>query len=377
MTLFRRKGSSKWYGEYTDSTGRRVQKSTRTTIKRDAQAILAKWQTESNNHRHGIAVAHDATIDTLLNEYIKYVGKSEKYLDASEQSIRRIIDACGMIYPRDIDRIAVETTVRQFKTPVGEPISLRTQGSYFTAIKSFTRWLVNLREALPRDPLAGIKRPNPERDRKRKRRYLLPEEWHWLSKTPNSVIYETAIATGLRASELRSITANSLQDDHIYVDGRHTKNGDPAKQYVSRDLLERLAKSLPLEIPIRTADLFRQDLQAARELWLVTKPKKKPAGFLEPTHSHETLDFHALRHTCGAWLAIAGVSIKVIQSVMRHSTITLTLDTYGHLLPGEVRDAAERLSVILSQSCARSHPIDDQFHKKGTYKESTKKRKKP
>ncbi len=55
---------------------------------------------------------------------------------------------------------------------------------------------------------------------------------------------------------------------------------------------------------------------------------------LAVNESGEGLDFHALRHTCGAWLALRGVQPKVIQSVMRHSTITLTLDTYGHLIAG-------------------------------------------
>jgi integrase len=58
--------------------------------------------------------------------------------------------------------------------------------------------------------------------------------------------------------------------------------------------------------------------------------------FLSPTnHEGETLDFHCLRHTCGAWLAMTGVHPKVVQTVMRHSAITLTMDSYGHLFPGQ------------------------------------------
>ncbi len=35
--------------------------------------------------------------------------------------------------------------------------------------------------------------------------------------------------------------------------------------------------------------------------------------------SGERIDFHALRHSCGAWLARANVHVKTIQSVMRVS----------------------------------------------------------
>ena len=47
------------------------------------------------------------------------------------------------------------------------------------------------------------------------------------------------------------------------------------------------------------------------------------------------LDFHSLRHTCGSWLAARGVHPKVIQRIMRHSTITLTMDRYTHLFKGD------------------------------------------
>ncbi len=52
---------------------------------------------------------------------------------------------------------------------------------------------------------------------------------------------------------------------------------------------------------------------------------------------------------CGAWLAMTGAHPKVIQSVMRHSSITLTMDTYGHLFPGQEADAVARLPLMLGE----------------------------
>ena len=57
---------------------------------------------------------------------------------------------------------------------------------------------------------------------------------------------------------------------------------------------------------------------------------------------------HALRNTCGAWLAMTGAHPKVVQQVMRHSSITLTMDTYGHLFPGQEADAVARMRDMLS-----------------------------
>ena len=55
------------------------------------------------------------------------------------------------------------------------------------------------------------------------------------------------------------------------------------------------------------------------------------------------LDFHALRHTCGDWLVLAGVHTKTIQSVMRHKDVKLILDTYGHLFKSMEREALTKM----------------------------------
>jgi integrase len=47
----------------------------------------------------------------------------------------------------------------------------------------------------------------------------------------------------------------------------------------------------------------------------------------------DTLRFHDLRHTCAALLIAQGAHPKEIQERLGHSTIQLTFDCYGHLLP--------------------------------------------
>jgi len=83
----------------------------------------------------------------------------------------------------------------------------------------------------------------------------------------------------------------------------------------------------------------RGPLAAARGTWLReclgdldAYIAREQSDFLAVmNHDGEVLDFHSLRHTCGAWLAMTGEQPKVVQIVMRHSSVTLTLDTYGHL----------------------------------------------
>lgn len=61
--------------------------------------------------------------------------------------------------------------------------------------------------------------------------------------------------------------------------------------------------------------------------------------------------FHDLRHTCAALLIAQGAHPKEIQERLGHSTITLTFDRYGHLLPS----LDERLRDGLDQMIRQAH----------------------
>jgi integrase len=57
---------------------------------------------------------------------------------------------------------------------------------------------------------------------------------------------------------------------------------------------------------------------------------------------------HDLRHTAATLLLAAGVHVKVVSEMLGHSTVKMTLDTYGHAVPGLTEAAANRLGELLS-----------------------------
>lgn len=57
--------------------------------------------------------------------------------------------------------------------------------------------------------------------------------------------------------------------------------------------------------------------------------------------------FHDLRHTAATLLLAEGVHPKVVQERLGHATISITLDTYSHVLEGMDREAANRLDAVL------------------------------
>lgn len=51
--------------------------------------------------------------------------------------------------------------------------------------------------------------------------------------------------------------------------------------------------------------------------------------------------FHDLRHTCATLLLVRNVNPKIVSEMLGHSSISITLDTYSHVLP-DMQDSAAR-----------------------------------
>jgi integrase len=57
--------------------------------------------------------------------------------------------------------------------------------------------------------------------------------------------------------------------------------------------------------------------------------------------------FHDLRHACASLLLSQGVPARVVMETLGHSQISLTLNTYSHVIPALGREAAERMDAVL------------------------------
>lgn len=60
------------------------------------------------------------------------------------------------------------------------------------------------------------------------------------------------------------------------------------------------------------------------------------------------ITLHECRHTYASFMIAAGINTKALSTYMGHSTITITLDRYGHLLPGNEHQAATLLDHWLT-----------------------------
>ena len=98
------------------------------------------------------------------------------------------------------------------------------------------------------------------------------------------------------------------------------------QEYIDLDLVFASSKGTPLN----PSNVVRR----------IFHPTLKKAGL-------RRIRFHDLRHTCASLLIAQGESPKYIQRQLRHASVQMTFDTYGHLFPEMGREAAARLDVAL------------------------------
>jgi integrase len=64
-------------------------------------------------------------------------------------------------------------------------------------------------------------------------------------------------------------------------------------------------------------------------------------------HGVPQIRLHDLRHSHATHLLKAGVHPKIAQERLGHSTVSITLDTYSHVLPGMQDDAAAKVDAAI------------------------------
>ncbi len=396
-SVFKRKGASKYTIRWTDHLGQRREKVAYTdkagsvrlanrledeALKRKDGLIDAKAESLQDNGRR----SPDFHLEDFESKLIA-AGRSDRHINQTCGIVRRFAEATKIEAITEISADKVNAYAKQLKD---EGASARTVQAHLTAIISFTRWLAAT-DKLSRDPLDGkVRKPNPKADRRRERRMLLPAEWQWLhhylvtkgitrygmTAHERLLLYATAIQTGLRSGELRQLTPGKIHTDtdipYIVAKAAGTKNREDARQYIKPDLAASLRELIankrggtavfPMPKEDKVAAMLREDLADTRTMWVkaaggdtAEARRRVESDFLDDVnHEGERLDFHSLRHTCGAWLARAGAHPKAVQTVMRHSSITLTMDTYGHLFPGQEAETVARFPDMIEAGGERA-----------------------
>jgi len=68
----------------------------------------------------------------------------------------------------------------------------------------------------------------------------------------------------------------------------------------------------------------------------------------------QRITLHECRHTFASLMIAAGVNAKALSAYMGHSNIGITMDRYGHLMPGNESEAAGLLDAYLTRAVVAS-----------------------
>jgi integrase len=158
-----------------------------------------------------------------------------------------------------------------------------------------------------------------------------------------------AVFTGMRASELRGLAWGAVDLDAKTITVKQRADqwgviGPPKSAAGSRviplaPMVTNVLREWKLACPKGPLDLVFPTAtgQVQRHANIVSRQFEplQRAVFGEVRYG-----LHALRHFFASWCIRQGFSPKRIQTLMGHSSITMTMDRYGHWLPSEEDDQA-------------------------------------
>jgi len=286
-------------------------------------------------------------------------GNTEQHVNLTVARATKIINDCKFMSWSDISASKVHQYLARLRTgPNG--ISIQTSNFYLRAIKQFCKWMVDDQRA-NKSPVEHLKGLNTRTDQRHDRRALEPDEIRRLLKTTQAgperlgvsgpdraVLYRVAVETGMRAGELRSLKVSSfdLKNRIVTILAAYSKHRREDIIPLRPDTAAMLKTYFEGKLP--TAQAFQ--MPNKHRLAKVFYADLAEAGIPYMDDSGRYADFHALRHTTGSLLAASGVHPKVAQTIMRHSTIELTMSRYSHVFKGQESAAIDNLPDLSWQS---------------------------
>lgn len=152
-------------------------------------------------------------------------------------------------------------------------------------------------------------------------------------------IVETAILTGMRRGEILSLRWEQIRGGFIYLEKTKTNE---ARQIPVSDALEAIFRDIRRKEHLRSEFVFTfRGEPIERDLHVGFGAALKRAGLVD-------FHFHDLRHTFASQVILYGGSLKHVQELLGHKSMTMTL-RYAHLSQDDKRRAVNLLNGLTRQ----------------------------
>ena len=269
-----------------------------------------------------------------------------------EMALRlRLLPQLGSRRITNIDRHDVQLFIDRSLAKGANPATLRNTLMPLRAI--YRRALI--RGEVVINPTSGLELPAA---RGRRERIASPAEAAILIKAlPESdrAIWATATYAGLRLGELLALDWEDI-DLELGVIRVHRA----WDQYAGLIAPKSRAGTRAVPIPTILRDHLEQhrdgQRRGGRGLVFGSTPDRPPSPKAMHGRARRTWQAaglapilpHECRHTYASMMIAAGVNAKALSTYMGHAAISITLDRYGHLMPGSETESAQRLDAYLN-----------------------------
>jgi integrase len=349
-SIYRRKDGL-WVGQYKVQTPEGTKtKYIYSKTRKDAATRLAKAIAERD-----AGLVFDAgalTIGAYLERWLDTIRdtvKQRTWHRHEEVSRLHLKPALGNVRLGNLNALQVQSL---YRAKLDSGLSPRTvqiiHATLHKALKQAVRWSL-----VPRNVAEAVNPPKPV---KKEIQPLSAEQAKNLLKTAKETqpklyaLYVLAVSTGMRSGELLGLQWRDVDLRAGMLRVRRTvfngKVNVPKTSHGSRGI--RLSKTAVEALKQHAQDgewIFPTSVGTSMSVhnlhnrsW---KPLLKCAGL-------PNIRFHDLRHTCATLLLTKAVHPKVVQELLGHASIQITLDTYSHLLPDMGDIAASAMDSALA-----------------------------
>lgn len=362
-TIFKRERDGRWVAQLTLANGRRKTFTAATQAEARARLNAARRDRDA-----GFAVADDRlTVARYLESWLETAAAPTlrpRTLQSYRMQVRvHIAPALGRIRLTRLAPADVQRMMNDMSAAGLAPASvLYTRAVLRKALGQAMKWgLVQRNVAALVDPPRQSRPPVPAISPDDARALLTAFAGH-----PLESHVTVALATGIRQGELLGLCWSDVDLDGATLTVRHALQRVDGMWNLAEPKTKRSRRTLALPAFVVAALRQRRAIQGRERLlagdrWhasdlVFTTSIGTPMDGCNVTHRFQhrlaeaglhRMRWHDLRHGCASLLVARDAHPRVIMEQLGHSTIAVTMNTYAHVLPAALRDAADRMDSLI------------------------------
>jgi integrase len=265
----------------------------------------------------------------------------------------RILPDYGGMKLSDIRRVDVQDMADRFLAQGLDPSTVR---NLLMPLRAIYRRAISRGEVAV-NPTTSLELPATTG---RRERFANPSEAAALLEAVDQrdrVIWATALYGGLRRGELLALRWDDVDLDAGVV--RVERSWDIHERCVVEPKSRAGRRTVPIASPLRALFAAHRLASPTLEGLVFGRSPTTPfdsAALVRRANAKwreaglPPIGLHECRHTFASLMIAAGVNAKALSTYLGHASVTITYDRYGHLMPGNEREAAQLLDAYLSRS---------------------------